>query len=217
MRADELLSGAVAGVRIGAAMRGGWRFWRWVVMAALATPALLLFILPVIPGRTRAPVAADKANLQHLYLWLTIQKMRQGMPTEGGHRLLTNLWTRGLIDTSPENLRVFFNPGRRGRDPHYRELRARLLRGERIWTDSAATTSRDTHYAALATPFLAHLFDEDQVIAADDCEDGWPFKDNASHMIHLLYGDGRVREMQLSELPVFGPSSPIPELQRLER
>jgi prepilin-type processing-associated H-X9-DG protein len=195
----------------------GWALARFAAIVVVPCVAIAV-LLPGPPGRGRGgPMIRDHANLMRLYLWLEILRDRRGMPTEGGHRLLLQPWTSGMLDPTPENLRCFFNPGRRGRDPHYRELRARLLRGERIWTDLAQTTSRDTHYAALATPFLAHLFDKDQVIAADDCEDGWPFPGCVTHAINLLYGDGHVREMAFAELPVFGPSSPIPELQRLER
>jgi hypothetical protein len=194
-----------------------WQFAGW----SLAVLAVVLVVtgpcLPFRPdlaaGRDAANRAADRAHLEKIYSLLVLQD-RRGGASEGGHRLLTDLWTRGVIEPTPEQLEFFFVPGRREQDLHYRELRERLDRGERIWTDSAATTSRDTHYAALATPFLAHLFDKEQVIAADDCEDGWPF---AVHVIHLLYGDGRVREMAFAELPVLGPSSPLPELQRLER
>lgn len=193
----------------------GWALARFVGIVVVPCIAIGLLLPDQIDNQRRPVMAWDRANLMRLYMWLVIEQQRSDrLPIEGGHCLLLQLWTSGILEPTPENLRCFFNPGRRGRDPHYRELRARLLRGERIWADLAQTTSHDTHYAALATPFLAHLFDKDQVIAADDCEDGWPF---AVHVIHLLYGDGRVREMQLGELPVFGPSSPIPELQRLER
>jgi len=145
-----------------------------------------------------------------------MQRQRMGRPAVGGRQLLLGVWTTGIVDHSPENLTTFFVPGRAERDPHFLELYEKVERGEPIWTDSAQTTSRDTHYAALATPFLDRLFDKDQVIAADDCEDGWPFAALPGR-INVLYGDGRVRELQLDELPVFGPDSPIPELRCLER
>jgi hypothetical protein len=205
VRADELLSRA-----------GGWRVWRWVVLAALATPALLLWlsVQPISGGPSRT--AGDQAHLKKIYSMLVIQQQRSGLPTEGGHRLLTNLWTRGVIEPSTWSLESFFAPGRAERDPHFLELKEKVERGERIWTDGAQTSSRDTHYAALATPFLDRLFDKDQVIAADDCEDGWPFA-ALPGLINVLYGDGRVREMRLDGLPVFGPDSPTPELRCLER
>lgn len=184
----------------------------------LAGVALLLAIaggfLPDLgTARSSANRSADAANLQQLHGWLALQRQTGRMPTEGGHRLLLQLWTSGVIERTPRNLDRFFTPGRE-RDLHWRELRERLVHGEAIWRDLAGTSSRDTHYAALATPYLGSLFDPRQPIAADDCEDGWPFADP---QVNVLYGDGTVRQLELKELPVIGPSSSVPALRQLER
>ena len=200
--------------------RERWRFRPnpWDLPIALVLLAVVVGLLRCSPdvrtARIAADRAADEANLRQIHAWLLQQRRAGLVPTAGGHRLLLQLWTRGTIEPTAENLTRFFTPGRREMDPRYEDLRARLLRGEAIWTDLELTTSQDTHYAALATPFLGHLFDAGQVIAADDCEEGWPF---APHVVNVLYGDGRVRELQLDELPVFGPHSPTPELRCLER
>jgi hypothetical protein len=184
---------------------------------AVLIAAVSGFLPDLQAARTTANAAADRANLQWLYAALSAHRQELlGAEAAGGHRLLLQLWTRGLVDRSPGNLDRFFVPGRRDADSHYLDLRERVLRGEEIWTDLAATDSRDTHYAALAAPNLDRLFAPDQPIAADDEDDG-ASSPRAPHVIRVLYGDGSIRDLELQAPPVFGPASPTPALQQLER
>lgn len=115
---------------------------------------------------------AEQGHLSKLGYFLSIYKARNkdALPNEGGHRLLISLWTTKVMDHNEENFDFFFTP--KSGDPHYRELRDQVAKGEDPWQSLNSVTSDDTHYAARAKGHLRSVNSggEEQAVAATDNE-----------------------------------------------
>lgn len=187
------------------------------------------FLPDLLAGRETANIAADSKNLQQHYQWLEIYKGPQKvghLPTEGGHKFLLDGWVKQVIEHTPENLERFFTPGLREEDPHYIELRKRVLNKEPIWTSLREVGPEDTHYAARAKEHIKGMSSGNEAWAANDNEGGWAFPGGT---VNVLYGNGSVRQLSLQSMmerfqwagkedvfKTWGKDSPDPDLQKLD-
>ena len=194
------------------------------LLVACAAPA-------AFGSQTAANVAADKFNLSWHTQQLELYKLqnKRGLPSEGGHKFVLATWS--IVDKTEENFDRYFTPGRRDNDPDYRELRARIERGEKVWEDLKSTTSLDTHYAGRAREHLQSATrGEDEALMADDNEGAWSHADGT---VNVLFYGGYVRTYSFVDLknrgyvhgeldrnnPIetTGPNSPIPECRKLAK
>ena len=187
-------------------------------------------LLPLLDRNpTAARAAADAWQLHTHFQWLTdYQRRNQGsLPGEGGHKFVLSTWTSKQFEHTPENLDKYFTPGTK--DPHWRTVRSKLLKGLDPWPDLASVSTADTHYCGRASQHLATARGADAALMATDNEDGlWNLDDGA---INVLFADGRVRTYShrmlrdmfgvgpLDEdhpIATYGPNSPIPACQKLD-
>lgn len=186
------------------------------------------FLPDLLAGRETAHIAADSKNLSQQYQWLQIYSSPQKvghLPTEGGHKFLLDVWVKQVIEHTPENLERYFTPGLREQDPHYIELRQRLMRGEKIWSSLREVSTDDTHYAARDKQYIKGMNSGTEAWAANDNEGGWAFPGGT---VNVLYGNGSVRPLSLQQMmeqfqwpgkeevfKTWGRDSPHPDLQKL--
>jgi prepilin-type N-terminal cleavage/methylation domain-containing protein len=192
------------------------------VLAAALLPALL-------ESKETANITADKAHLEKIFSWLEVYRQRAGhKPIVGGHKFLLDPWVKGYIDLSPDNMATYFTPGID--DPRQVELKQKLDRGEKIWTNLDQLSYQDTHYAGRATEALRGNIDSGlEAWAADDNNEGmlWAFPQSAT--TNVLYGNGHARDISLQTLmesfswpgkdqvlKSFGPDAGHPDLKKLD-
>jgi prepilin-type N-terminal cleavage/methylation domain-containing protein len=192
--------------------------------------ALAAVLVPqLVDHRAVANTTMDAVQLRTHFAWLTMFKLQHNgaLPKRGGHQLVLGTWS--VIAQTPENLDRYFSPGARDHDPHYQELRLRLLRGERIWTDLAQCSPADTTYAGRAAEHLRTAGGAGEALMANANDGMWTLADGS---VNVLLGSGDVRTLSHAMLraahglgaldandPVrtWGSESPIPECRRLAR
>lgn len=185
------------------------------------------FLPDIIGSKEAANVGADAANLRQQYQWLQsyMSPTKEGRPpSEGGHKFLLSVWVKNVCEHTPENFDRFFTPGIA--DTHRDNLRDRLLRKEPIWTSLKDVGPEDTHYAGRAKEHFRTMNSGNEAWAANDNDGGWAF---ASGVVNVLYGNGAVRPLTLSQqkdlhqhvgleevFKTYGKDSPDPDLQKLD-
>jgi prepilin-type N-terminal cleavage/methylation domain-containing protein len=134
---------------------------------------LIAVLAPQIFDKRKVFLAlAEQSHLQKLGGMLLTYKAthKQALPNENGHKLLLSLWTSKVMNHNEENFDLFWTP--ESQDPHYRELRDLVAKGEDPWQSLASTDSNDTHYAGRMKKHLRELdnSNEEQAVAATDNE-----------------------------------------------
>src|SRR5688572_14581952 len=92
-------------------------------------------LVPPVFGSGMAFALADQANLRWHGQQLELYRLqhKNDLPTEGGHKFVLATWI--IADKTVENFDRYFTPGRRDNDPHYRERRVMVGRGEDPWPE----------------------------------------------------------------------------------
>lgn len=195
---------------------------------------LAAVLLPnIIQNRQAADMLADQMNLKRQFEWLTSYqtKHRNALPSEGGYKFVLTTWTSGAVEHTPENFDYYWTPGIRDNNTAYQDMRKAVSRGEDPWPDLAGTSSSDTDYAGRAKDKLRTAAQgADQAWMANDNEGIWSHPDGS---INILMNGGVVRTYFWEEmaerfglakfdrnnepLQTWGPNSPIPECQNLDR
>lgn len=188
-------------------------------------------LLPQILDKRKVFLAvAEQSHLQKLGgSFLTYKAThKQAMPNEGGHKLLLSLWTSKALTHNEENFDLFWTP--ESQDPHYREMRDMVAKGEDPWPSLGNTSSEDTHYAGRMKKHLRELDNasEEQAVAATDNEGMNCMSDG---MVCVLFNDLiKVRQyfpddlIKLYSVPdprenpvmMVGDSAVIPACKKLE-
>ena len=196
------------------------------VLAAVLLPAIL-------ENKDAANLLADQMNLKRHFEWYTIyqSKHRQSLPSEGGHKFVLATWTSNTVEHTPENFDRYFVPGIRDNNINYQDMRKAVTNGEDPWPDLKSTNSQDTDYAGRARDHLrTSTQGAEQAWMADDNEGVWSHNDGS---VNILFNGGVVRTYSYQELSerfslgkfdrsatpmdTWGPNSPIPECQKLDR
>ena len=206
----------------------GYTLVELLIVVGIIVHFAATFLPDLLSGRLQANIAADCSNLSRHYQWLDVYRSptKVGhMPTESGRKFLLDTWVRGVIDPTVENFDRFFTPGIREVDPRWIELRKKIERGEKIWTDLGTLTSLDTHYAARAKQHIRGMIAPTEAWIANDNEAGWAFQDGT---VNILWGNGRVQQLSLAKIveqfkwqgpevfKTWGPDSLHPALRKLE-
>jgi prepilin-type N-terminal cleavage/methylation domain-containing protein len=190
------------------------------LLAAVLGPQLL-------GSRTAAMVQTDALQMRTHGEWLEVYKSKfnRALPVEGGHKFVLSTWK--VVDQTVENLERYFAPGARDQDPYYQDLRMRMLKGEKVWTDVKQCNQNDTHYAGRDKEHLRTATSGNEALMADDNDGLWTHPDGS---VNILMASGQVRTYsypQLQELyglpdfdkdnPIqtWGPNSPIEECRKL--
>lgn len=194
---------------------------------------LAAVLLPnILQNKDAANVLADVTNLRRHFEWFTIyqQKHRGSLPNEDGHKFVLATWTSGVVDHTEENFDRYFTPGIRENDGYYLDTRKMVQRGEDPWPDLKSTTSECTHYAGRAKEHMkTRTQSAEEAWMANDNEGIWSHNDGS---VNILFNGGNVRTYSYQELqelfslgkfdknqPIetWGPNSPIPACQKLNR
>lgn len=193
---------------------------------------LAAVLLPQILGsQDEANANMDGAQLQTQgqFLMFYEGKHNKALPNEGGHKFVLAPWVTKCVDQTPENLDKYFAPGTRDNDPHYQELRKRMLAGESIWTDLKSVSSEDTHYVGRAKAHLKTARQSgNEALMADDNEGLWTNRDGTVNLLMASGSPRRLTYQQMQEIyqlpdrdiqaPIktYGEDSPIPECRKLD-
>jgi prepilin-type N-terminal cleavage/methylation domain-containing protein len=193
---------------------------------------LAAVLLPrVLESQDSAYAAADQLQLQKTHaFWLEryCQKHDGFLPKDGGHKFVLSTWTSRIFDHTEENLDKYFTPG--SQDPYWQEVKDRMKQGEDPWLDLKSVTSLDTHYVGRAKEHLRTAKQgADEAWMANDNEGAWSLRDGT---INVLFNGGVVRQYSYQDLEkrfglgpmdknvplqTYGPNSPIPECQKLDK
>jgi prepilin-type N-terminal cleavage/methylation domain-containing protein len=190
---------------------------------------LAAVLLPqVIGGRDSANSAADAAQLRHHATWHEIYRQRHNgaLPMEGGVRFVLSTWK--ITPQTPEDLDKYFTPGARDNDAYYQDLRMRVLKGEKVWTDLKAATTDDTTYAGRAKEHIKTATQTGNEALIANANNGmWTNRDGT---VNMLLSSGQVRSLSYeimqeayglpdkdvqNPVKTYGEESPIPECRKL--
>jgi len=189
-------------------------------------------LLPAILGAKESTnISVDQMQLRKHHYWIELYRTKyKSYPREGGCKFVLDTWVRpGVVEHTEQNFAFYFNPRTRAENDTFNELSKGDL--DKLWSDLAQVNSQDTDYAGRAKEWKKDLADSGrEAMMADDNEDGLSFRDGT---INVLFGDGSVKELHYEDdimkkyglgpldpakpVPTCGKSSPVPELQKLEK
>lgn len=208
--------------------RSGFTLIELLVVIGIISLLAVVLLPNIIGGKEKANKLADAANLRWHYQVLTELRDQKKLPVRGGCRFVLAPWYRGIVEKTEANLNRYFNPAQSVEDSKVKELLE--IGVAKIWPREEAITSLDTHYAGRSEKFFVGMLSGNEAWLADDCELAMPFP---SGSIHVLYGDGNVKELladpdllkygwkleDVKEGKLFdvGPSSPHPDLKKLDK
>lgn len=154
------------------AVQSGFTLIELLIVVGIIGLLSAVLVPQLIASKAVFLAKAEAGHLEKLGHFLTIYQARnkQALPSEGGHKLLLTLWTSNVMQHNEENFDFFWTP--ESQDPHYRELRDQVAKGENPWNTLGDVGSEDTHYAARARKELRSLnsSSEEQAVAATDNE-----------------------------------------------
>lgn len=212
------------------AVQSGFTLIELLIVVGIIGLLSAVLVPQLISSKAVFLARAEAGHLEKLGGFLTIYQARnkQALPNEGGHKLLLTLWTSNVMQHNEENFDFFWTP--ESADPHYRELRDEVAKGENPWKTLGDVGPDDTHYAARAKNELRSLnsSSEEQAVAATDNEGMNCLADGT---VCVLFNDLiKVRQyfaedlMKLYSVPdprqnpvmMTGPSAVIPACKKLE-
>lgn len=208
--------------------RSGFTLIELLVVIGIISLLAVVLLPNIIGGKEKANILADQGNLRWHYAELNTLREQKKLPLRGGCRFVLATWYRGIVEKTEANMNRYFNPALASDDVKIKEL---LETGvAKIWPREEAITSADTHYAGRSEKHYIGMMSGNEAWLADDCEGVMPFP---SGSINVLYGDGVVKPLladpdllkygwkleDAKEGKLFdvGPSSPHPDLKKLEK
>lgn len=154
------------------AVQSGFTLIELLIVVGIIGLLSAVLVPQLIESKAVFLAKAEAGHLSKLGGFFTIYQARnkQSLPNEGGHRFLLTLWTSGVMQHKEENFDFFWTP--ESQDPHYRELRELVAKGEDPWKTINDVGSEDTHYAGRTKKELRSLTssNEEQAVAATDNE-----------------------------------------------